>query len=318
MSGKSFTIGTRGSALALTQSAELQKHLGQAHPGLCIAEQIIHSIGDKQPDIPLSTVGVTMDKGFFTSELEVVLAKGGIHCAVHSLKDMPTELAEGFTLAAILPREEVGEVVITKDAVVRSINDLPESAEVATSSLRRQRQLLQSRPDLICSEIRGNVPTRLRKLSEQDELVGLVLAKAGLRRLGFDPDSGVLRSEEFGELFCFCPRLEEIMPACGQGAIAVEVRSDDLESIELLQSIDDRETRLRVEAEREFLHLLGAGCQTPVGVITVINKGQLEMKVRVFDEGNMSAAPREAEGSAASEEGLALAAELADKVLSIK
>jgi len=137
MSAEAFTpfiIGTRGSALALTQSAELQRRLVKAHPGLELKEQIIQSVGDKQPDVPLSNVGVTIDKGFFTSELEVVLAKGEINCAVHSLKDMPTELAEGFTLAAILPREEIGEVVISKNAQITSIKDLPEAAQVATSS----------------------------------------------------------------------------------------------------------------------------------------------------------------------------------------
>jgi len=153
------------------------------------------------------------------------------------------------------------------------------------------------------------------KLAEQDELSAVVLAEAGLKRLGYDPRSGALQSGEFGELYSFCPSVEEMMPACGQGAIAVEVRSDDSASIELLEAIDHRETRLRVEAEREFLHLLGAGCQTPVGVLTSIEGEQIEMKVRVFDETDHSAAPREASGSINAEEGLALAAELADKVL---
>jgi hydroxymethylbilane synthase len=185
MSADRIVLGTRGSALALAQAEMTEAALQAAHPGLEIERRVIKTTGDRRTDVPLAEVAKAeghLDKGVFIKELEVALAAGEIDVAVHSLKDVPSDLEDGFALAAVLERAPVGDVLVTK--APGGLKALGEGAVVATSSVRRQRMLHSGRADLEVVDIRGNVPTRLRKLAEQEELDGLILAEAGLVRLG--------------------------------------------------------------------------------------------------------------------------------------
>jgi hydroxymethylbilane synthase len=233
-----------------------------------------------------------LDKGVFIKELEVALAAGEIDLAVHSLKDVPSDLEEGFHLAAVLERAPVGDVLVTK--ATGGLTGLPEGAVVATSSVRRQRMLQAGRGDLQVVDIRGNVPTRLRKLAEQEELDGLILAEAGLVRLGLLED-GKVRS---GEAALFAETLDAdwFLPAAGQGAVALEVREGDEKTAELCAAISHAATAAAVTAEREFLVLLGAGCDTPVGVRTEVGEEKMTLWARVFEDDEEVALTARVEG----------------------
>lgn len=212
---------------------------------------------------PLAQVG---GKGLFTAELEEAMHKGDIDIAVHSLKDMPTELPEGLTLGAISAREVPYDALVSP--VYKTLDKLPQGARVGTSSLRRQAQLLHVRPDLKVEVIRGNVQTRLSKI-ETEKLDGVILAQAGLKRLGLD--------DQITQVF----KADEMIPAVGQGALAIECRADDTEMLEMLAPINDEATRYAVEGERSFLRQLNGGCQVPMGVHGTINKGQLTLKAMI-------------------------------------
>lgn len=247
-----LTIGSRGSQLALWQARWIQARLESL--GAECRLEIIHTTGDKITDVALSKVGT---KGLFTKEIEEALLRGAIDLAVHSLKDMPTELPGGLTLSAIPERED------PRDALVgRRLADLPKGAKVGTSSLRRAAQLRAIRPDLEIENIRGNLDTRLRKLDE-GQYDAIMLASAGLRRLGWEK-----RISELLEPEVMCP-------AVGQGALAVETREDGGAAYDLSTRLEHTETRIAVTAERAVLASLGGGCQVPIGAYAMVENARM-------------------------------------------
>jgi len=250
-------IGSRGSQLALWQANHIASLL-KAN-GHHVEIEIIRTTGDKIADIALSQVGT---KGMFTKEIEEALAEGRVHLAVHSLKDLPTEVPPGFELAAITRREDPRDVLLSRDH--RGLNQLPQGARVGTSSLRRQAQLRALRPDLEIHPLRGNVDTRLRKL-ESGEFDAIILAAAGLRRLG--------RTELVRE---FIPA-EIMCPAAGQGALGIEVREGDAETRQHLLFLDDAAARSATTCERALLHRLGGGCQVPIGALAEVRGEHLHL-----------------------------------------
>ncbi len=243
-----FIIGSRGSELALWQSNFIKGKLEGLYPNLKIEIKIIKTTGDKILDSPLSLIG---GKGVFTIELERALLRKEINIAVHSLKDLPTELDKGLTVAAIPDRASVEDAFLsnTKDA---ALCDLPKGSIIATGSLRRKAQILARRPDYEIIDIRGNVPTRIKKLRESN-WDGMILAAAGVGRLGLG-----------NEITHIIPTTD-MLPAPGQGALAIEAREDDEEIAKLLYPLENNDARLSATAEREILHALGGGCQLPLG-----------------------------------------------------
>jgi hydroxymethylbilane synthase len=252
-------IGTRGSPLALAQAREVEARLKAAHgpsagPGgavgkLAFEVRIIKTSGDRIQDRPLAEAG---GKGLFTKEIEEALLAREVEIAVHSMKDMPTVLPPGLTLAAFLPREDVRDALICAKA--SSLADLPGGAVVATSSLRRQAQVKHLRPDITVVSMRGNVETRLRKLAE-GAADATLLAMAGLNRLGLaDRAAGPVS-------------VEEMLPAVAQGAIGVEIRADDERMAQLLAPLNHEPTALAVTAERAFLAKLEGSCRTPIAAL---------------------------------------------------
>jgi hydroxymethylbilane synthase len=239
-------IGTRGSRLALWQA----EHVAAALRSRQIEVEIIvlRTTGDRVQDKPLPAIGI---KGMFTAEIELALRDGRIDLAVHSLKDLPTELAPEFSLAAIPPRESALDVLLSPADV--TLATLPQNARVGTSSLRRQGQVLYQRTDLEVVSLRGNVDTRLRKLAA-GEMDAIILAAAGVDRLGL---TEMLREELPPSICCPCP---------GQGALALEVRSGDAATYEAVGFLDHPETRYCVDVERRALARLGGGCSVPIGV----------------------------------------------------
>ncbi|MEX0602290.1 MAG: hydroxymethylbilane synthase, partial [Bacteroidota bacterium] len=219
-------------------------------PGLNIGLVVIKTLGDKILDSPLSAIG---DKGLFTKEIENALLDGRIDIAVHSLKDIPTRVPDGLTIPAITEREDVRDVFIAHPGKPGlRLSDLPDGASVATGSLRRKCQLLALRPDVQVVDIRGNLNTRLEKLGESD-WHGMILAKAGLTRLGF--------SDRITEVLPF----DVMLPAVGQGALGVEIRSDDRKATDLVRCLHHEETAVAVRGERALLRFLEGGCQVPIG-----------------------------------------------------
>jgi hydroxymethylbilane synthase len=244
---RKFVIGTRGSELALWQAEFVKARLQNAFPECLFAIKVIRTTGDETLDRPLSKIG---DKGLFTRQIESELLDGQIDLAVHSLKDLQTEQPEGLMIGAVCEREIPNDVLISRSEV--SIGDLPQGSPVATGSLRRRSQLLHYRPDLKIAEIRGNVPTRIRKLSELN-VDAMILAFAGVHRLGLD--------EHISQIIPF----DVMLPAVGQGAVAVEIREGDERTAEIIQQLDHPPTRMCITAERAFLRTLEGGCQVPIG-----------------------------------------------------
>lgn len=292
----SLTLGTRGSALALVQAEATEAALAAAFPDLRIARSIIKTTGDRRTDVALAEVAKAegvFDKGVFIKELEQALDDHSIDLAVHSLKDLPTVLDARFALASVLPRAAVRDVLVTRDGA--DFATLPAGARVGTSSVRRARQALMLRPDLVLVDLRGNVPTRLEKLAghpgTDSPYDAILLAEAGLVRLGFLPAAGESDCAEpiVGMPGLVAVRLAEdrFYPAAGQGAVGLEIRADDEAARRVAEAIGDQATWLRVVAEREFLRLLDAGCHTPVGVFSSLSApvdGELHLKARVFPE----------------------------------
>ena len=256
-------IGTRKSALALWQAEFIKSELQRLNPSITVELVHFNTKGDRILEKPLAEVG---GKGLFTAELEAAMHAGDIDIAVHSLKDMPTELPQGLTLGAISKREVPYDALISPQ--YKTLDKLPKGARIGTSSLRRQAQLLHRRPDLKIEVIRGNVQTRLNKI-ETEGLDGVILAQAGLKRLGLD--------HQITQVFT----ADEMIPAVGQGALAIECRADDVEMLDMLSLIDDEPTRLAVEGERSFLNQLNGNCQVPMGVHGTIEKGQLTLKALI-------------------------------------
>ncbi len=309
MSLEKIILGTRGSELALTQTRMVTAELQRAHASLRVEREIIQTSGDKRQDLRFSEFSdvAQVDKGIFIKELEIALAGGQIDAAVHSLKDVPSDLAAGFTIAAVLPRAAIEDVLITREPC--TLETLPQGARVGTSSVRRAAQLKWMRPDVQIVEIRGNVPTRVKKVLGEQALDAVLLAAAGLIRLGLMKNEQI--EIEGAVLSALTLDATKFLPAAGQGAIAIECRADDAATISAVRALNDSETESRVIAEREFLKILGAGCQTPVGAHTWITAGRLHMSVRVFDEANLSAQPVEKAASRPVNEARELAADLA-------
>jgi hydroxymethylbilane synthase len=290
-------LGTRGSALALAQTQMVLAALRNAHPGHTFSHEVIHTTGDLRQDLRLGRPDSGADKGVWTKELEAALAAGSVQAAVHSAKDVPTELPPGFHLAGCLPRAHVEDALISK--LPGGITALAAGATVATSSVRRACQLRHFRPDLQVVEIRGNVPTRLQKLADSDALDALVLARAGLDRLGYatswlEPaDAGLLSPAVFSEvtlqpLPCGLQATllppAQFLPAAAQGIVTLEVFGHDPVRDGILSSITDQSSWRALRAEREFLRLLKAGCHTPIGLLTTEVDGHMTMTAIVFPE----------------------------------
>ena len=249
-----ITIGSRGSALARWQTEWIQSRLQAAWLELHCELRLFQTSGDTILDRPLPEIG---GKGLFTEELENALRSGDIDIAVHSLKDLPIDNAAGLTIGAIGAREDPRDVLISRQ--YHTLAHLPRSARVGTSSLRRAAQLLAARPDLQILSLRGNVDTRIRK-AMQGEYDAIVLAAAGVLRLGF--------ASHVAEYLSF----DVMLPAPGQGAVAVQCRTDDHHTIDLLHPIDHALTRWAVTAERAFLSGLGGGCSAPVAAFAQANQ----------------------------------------------
>ncbi len=241
--------GTRASRLALWQTEHVIARLAQAWPHLSFERVRIRTLGDRVTNVPLPRIG---DRGLFTRELEDALRSGAIDFAVHSLKDLPTEQPDGLALGAVLSREDPAEVLVSQNG--GTLSDLPPGARLGTSSLRRRAQIMAVRPDLDIVDIRGNVPTRIEKV-RRGEYDATLLALAGLRRLELTNAA----SEVLGS--------DVIVPAPGQGALAVQVRADDERIRRMVAAIDDLPTRLATAAERRVLNALEGGCQAPIGAL---------------------------------------------------
>jgi len=295
-----ITLGTRGSELARAQTLLVEKAIRSAHPNVTIETKMIVTRGDDAKVVDL----YAGRKGVFTAEIERALLAGDVDVAVHSAKDLPSESNPGAKIAAVLPRGSVNDVLISKHS--DCLTSLPYGATVATGSVRRQRQLHCKRADLNVVDLRGNVPTRLRKLAE-NQWDGIVLAQAGLERLGFSATRTEMGFED-GQFFVEILPGEIFLPAGGQGIIALQIRSDDQSTKAFLESVSDRETLLCLYAEREFLSRLHGDCNFPVGVHASIIDGKMKMRAQVFE--GKSPAPRQAEVEGVSGEGRQLAAEL--------
>lgn len=306
---KQLIVGTRGSALALVQAEMTEGLLRKAFPGLEVVRKVITTTGDRRTDVSLKEVAKVegvYDKGVFIKELELALETGEIDIAVHSLKDVPTVLEEQFEIVSVLERAPVADVLVTKGE--GGLESLREGAVVATSSVRRQKMLQFLRPDISVTDVRGNVPTRLRKLAEDEGLDGILLAQAGLMRLGYDAEGRM--ETEAGDVYGALVPPEDFLPAAGQGAVGLEIRAGDEESAAFARAICHVETLVRVTAEREFLRLLDGGCHTPVGVTSELEKGELRMRAIVFPEGDEAGAPKRAEMWGGADEPLILARNL--------
>jgi hydroxymethylbilane synthase len=269
-----FTIGSRGSRLALWQAEWVKSSLERLRPGTRVAIEIIKTSGDVMRDVPLAVIG---GKGVFTKELEEALLAGRIDIAVHSLKDLPTTLPEGLHVAAITEREDPRDALILRadqTSATASIKNLPHGAIVGTSSLRRQAQLKHARPDIEIKDLRGNVDTRLRKL-DAGWYDAIVLASAGLRRLGFD------------ERISAAIEPSEMLPAVGQGALGIETRADDAETNEIVSLLEHQPTRAACTAERSLLFALGGGCQVPIAAHATLDGARLRLEALVAGSGRI-------------------------------
>jgi hydroxymethylbilane synthase len=301
-----FTIGSRGSRLALWQAEWVKSSLEHLRPGTHVEIEIIKTTGDVMRDVPLAVIG---GKGVFTKELEEALLAGRIDIAVHSLKDLPTTLPEGLHVAAITEREDARDALVLPEAQKGanvSVMSLREGATVGTSSLRRQAQLKFLRPDIEIKDLRGNVDTRLRKL-DAGWYDAIVLASAGLRRLGFD------------ERISAAIDPAEMLPAVGQGALGIETRSGDAATNEIIALLEHAPTRAACTAERALLFALGGGCQVPIAAHANVTGTRLRLVGLVAGDGKIirDAVEDEVEHAARAGEQLAerLRAQGADELL---
>jgi hydroxymethylbilane synthase len=303
-------ICTRGSALALAQANLIAAQCRAVFPRLRFELKIIKTTGDKLQAASMSKKGGTLPKGLFTKELEVALVKGRADLAVHSLKDLPTDLPAGLILAATPKRADVRDVLIYRAADYFSqlstdnsqqdwipgqsslkgfkphakLEDFPKGTIIATSSTRRKMSLLAARPDLKTVEIRGNVTTRLQKVAERDELDATILALAGLTRLNFEikPDGKLFGDAVPDGLLATVLDLDVMLPCVGQGAIGVEIRADDERIAKICERLNHFNTFHAVTAERAFLRAMGGGCQSPVGAHAEVTGGKISMRAVSF------------------------------------
>jgi hydroxymethylbilane synthase len=292
-------IGTRGSQLALWQTNWVKSQIEKHHSGIEVEITIISTKGDRVLDVSLPKLG-EQGKGLFTKELEDAIFEHRVDLAVHSLKDLPTELPTGLGIGAICEREDVRDALIA-GASIKSFVELPKRAVIGTSSPRRQAQLRRARPDLIIEPVRGNVDTRLRKLDE-GSFDAIVLAAAGLHRLGHANRITEHLSEDF------------MLPAVGQGALAIETRADDAVINEIVNTLDHEATRLACRAERAFLKGLGGGCLVPIAAHATINNGTLLLTGLVASPDGSEALRDRQSGPSSDAE--AIGQRLADEMLS--
>ena len=264
MAKKKIIIGSRGSELALWQANHIKKELLRSNKTITVEIQIIKTKGDKILDVALSKIG---DKGLFTKELENALLQGKIDLAVHSLKDLQTLIPEGLLLAAITKRHPVEDVLIARKKGM-TILDLPENGIVGTGSLRRRSQLVHLRPDLNVEELRGNVPSRIQKfLSSKWDAI--ILARAGVERLGLKKYVSSIIPTDL------------MLPAVGQGALGIEIASDNTDALEIVSALNHTETEIAVLAERAFLKQLEGGCQVPIGAYAQVKSNGLYLDAMV-------------------------------------
>jgi hydroxymethylbilane synthase len=290
-------IGTRGSPLAVWQAEWVRSELLAHHPQHKVELVKIKTTGDKITDVPLAKVG---GKGLFVKEIETALLEDRIDLAVHSMKDVPAEFPEGLCIGVVPERENPLDVLISRN--VDSFEALPKGARLGSSSLRRGAQARHARPDVTVHPLRGNLDTRIRKL-ESEGLDAIILAAAGVRRLGLE--SGITE---------YLP--ESIMlPAIGQGALAIEIREKDEETRRLIEPLDHRETRLAVESERAFLGRLEGGCQVPIAAHAKVEGSQIELTGLVAEVDGSVVLRETVKGSVDQHEalGVALANELLEK-----
>ena len=253
-----IVIGSRGSELALWQANHIKREIEKKNKNIKVEINIIKTKGDKILDVALSKIG---DKSLFTKELEVELLAKRIDLAVHSLKDLQTQIPAGLKLAAVTKRHEVEDVLIARKKGM-TISELPENAKVATGSLRRRSQLLHLRPDLTVLDLRGNVPSRIQKFLES-EWDAIILARAGVERLNLKK-----------HISSFIPK-EEILPAVGQGALGIEIQKDNKVVEEIVESLHHDDTYRAVLAERSLLRALEGGCQVPIGAFAEVKSSGL-------------------------------------------
>ena len=304
MPEKPIVICTRGSALALAQSNLIAAMCRAAFPKLRFELKIIKTTGDKLQKASMAKTDPSLPKGLFTKELEVALVNGQADLAVHSLKDLPTELPAGLILAATPQREDVRDVLIYRDAAFLAklkpgaagekalrgfkpnlkLKDFPKGATIATSSTRRKMSLLAARPDLNIVEIRGNVATRMQKVAERGELDATILALAGMTRLNFKINAdGTITGEAVPDgLLATVLDLDVMLPCVGQGAIGIEIRADDERIAKIVERLNHFNTFHAVTAERAFLRGMGGGCQSPVGAHAEIVGTKILLKAVSF------------------------------------
>lgn len=284
---KTLVIGTRGSALALYQANLVQRLIADANPGLDIRQEIVQTVGDRDRKTALSKVSevAQVQRGIFIKELEEALSEERVDIAVHSLKDMPSKVSADFEVPTFLPRADREDVLVSK--YPGGIAGLPEGATVATGGVRRQCQLKTLRPDLKIVEMRGNVPTRLRKTADNSRIDATMLAAAGLSRLLY-PVGGTLNTGSGSALYLHRLSTDLFLPPGGQGVIAIECLTKNSEVLApILESLNCPQTAKECSAERAFLFELGASCDTPVSAMaSTYNTGELELEVRYWEDGN--------------------------------
>lgn len=306
-------LATRGSALALAQANMMADACRAAFPKLRFELKIIKTTGDKLQKASMAKTDPSLPKGLFTKELEVALVKGEADIAVHSLKDLPTDLPAGLILAATPKRADVRDVLIYRSADFiktrasdkasedwtpdhdelrgftphMKLEDFPNGATIATSSTRRKAQLLEQRPDLNCVEIRGNVTTRMQKVADRAELDATVLAYAGISRLNFSINAdGTLSGDAVPDgLLATLLDVDVMLPCVGQGAIGIEIRTDDKRIAKICERLNHFNTFQCVTAERAFLHGMGGGCQSPVAAYAEITGEKIVMRAVSFRDG---------------------------------
>jgi hydroxymethylbilane synthase len=291
-------LGSRGSELARKQTSTVVEALKRAWPQLEATVEIIQTRGDERKAVPLDPRAGR--KGLFTGEIERVLAAGQIDIAVHSAKDLPSDAPPGLEVAAVLARASVEDLLISKESVGTNLRP---NAVIATGSVRRQYQLRWKQPGIEVVDLRGNVPTRLRKLVVGD-WDAIVLARAGVERLGYDPSRGSFDFEGTNlRVEILSP--VDFLPAGGQGVIAMQVRSDDNKAKAIVKAINEDETLACLEAEREFLRLLQGDCGSPVGVLATISGSTMTMDAQVFQPPRIEPRIARVEGEAMAAKELA-------------
>lgn len=320
-------IATRGSALALAQSNLVLAQCRRNFPDRQFELRIIKTTGDKLQSANLANLttpnNTAVPKGLFTKELEVALLNGEAAFAVHSLKDLPTELPDGLYLSGVSEREDVRDVLIYRSPAAASagkhgypadtrVEDFRPGSTIATSSTRRQAQLLALRSDLKTTPIRGNVGTRLHKLMDNPDLDGIVLAFAGLKRLGFkiNPDGTLIGTDVPVGLFATILPLEVMLPCVGQAALGFESRSGDQQTDEIIARLNHPPTLSCVTAERAFLHGMGGGCLSPVAAYGDLADGQLRLRAVSFREEKVRRSEQSSPPNQARELGARVAKEL--------